>query len=145
MTVFGYTPPANWGDSMNSRFVTEIVAAYVGKNALPPAELPALISTVSQALGGLGKKTVVAAAPLTPAVPIRRSVLADEIICLDCGYKAKMLKRHLSSAHNLTPEDYRARWGLQTEYPMTAAAYSARRSELAKASGLGRGGRSSRK
>lgn len=123
--------------------VAAIVSAYVGKNRVNAAELPALIANVSQALASLGQTQAPAAAtvgPLTPAVPIRRSVGADTITCLDCGWKGKMLKRHLSAAHGLTPEEYRTRWGLAPDYPMVAPNYAAQRSELAKAFGLGRQG-----
>ena len=121
--------------------VTEIVAAYVGKNQLDPAELPALIASVSQALAGLGQAPALAPASLTPAVPIRRSVGAETITCLDCGYKGQMLKRHLSTAHGFGVDEYRTRWGLAAGYPMVAQNYSARRSELAKSLGLGLRGR----
>ena len=90
--------------------VAEIVAAYVGKNRLAAAELPGLIASVSKALGSLNQElTATAASPLVPAVAIRRSVGADAITCLDCGKKAKMLKRHLMTAHGLTFDDYRRR------------------------------------
>jgi len=122
--------------------VTEIVAAYVGKNRLGPAELPALIASVSQAFAGLGEAPPLAPTSLTPAVPIRRSVGAATITCLDCGYKGQMLKRHLSTAHGIGVDEYRTRWGLAPDYPMVAKNYSARRSALAKSLGLGlRGGR----
>ena len=122
--------------------VAEIVAAYVGKNRVDPAELPALIASVNQALAGLGQAPAAAPASLTPAVPIRRSVGTETITCLDCGYKGQMLKRHLSTAHGMTVDEYRTRWSLPRDYPMVAKNYSARRSELAKSLGLGRGGRS---
>jgi predicted transcriptional regulator len=123
--------------------VAEIVAAYVGKNRVTAAELPTLIASVSQALGTLGSVGHAPAEPaaaLVPAVSIRRSVGADAITCLDCGKKAKMLKRHLMTAHGLTPQEYRSRWGLPRDYPVVAQNYSARRSVLAKSSGLGRRG-----
>jgi predicted transcriptional regulator len=119
--------------------VAEIVAAFVRKNAVGAADLPGLIISVNHALASLGQAPAEPAPSLTPAVPIRRSVGADAITCLDCGYKGQMLKRHLSTAHGLTVEGYRSRWGLPPEYPMTAPNYSARRSELAKSIGLGRG------
>jgi predicted transcriptional regulator len=119
--------------------VAEIVAAYVGKNRLAAAELPGLIASVSKALGSLNQElTATAASPLVPAVAIRRSVGADAITCLDCGKKAKMLKRHLMTAHGLTFDEYRRRWGLAANYPIVAPNYSARRSEMAKTLGLGR-------
>ncbi|HEV2185693.1 MAG TPA: MucR family transcriptional regulator [Stellaceae bacterium] len=121
--------------------VAAIVSAYVGKNRLDPAELPALITSVKAALASLGQMPFAAPASLTPAVSIRRSVGADAITCVDCGFKSKMLKRHISTAHNLTVGEYKTRWGLPSDYPMVAKGYSARRSELAKSLGLGRGGR----
>ena len=121
--------------------VAEIVAAYVGKNRLSAAELPGLIASVSEALGSLNQEqTAAAASPLVPAVAIRRSVGVDAITCLDCGKKAKMLKRHLMTAHGLTFDEYRRRWGLAANYPIVAPNYSARRSEMAKTLGLGRRG-----
>lgn len=127
--------------------VAEIVAAYLTKNRVDVTQLPALITSVSDALSGLGQEPAPApASPPTPAVPIRRSVGNDTITCLDCGYQGQMLKRHLASAHSLTPEAYRQRWSLQPDYPMVAKNYASRRSELAKAIGLGtRGGGRSRR
>ena len=122
--------------------VAEIIAAFLKRTQVPAAELPALIASVNQALAGLGQAPAAAPTSLTPAVPIRRSVGAESITCLDCGQKSKMLKRHLSTAHGMTVDEYRTRWGLPTDYPMVAKNYSARRSELAKSLGLGRGGRS---
>jgi predicted transcriptional regulator len=124
-------------------WVAEIVAAYVRKNQINGAELPALIASVSQSLASLGQSPIPMLGPFTPAVPIRRSVGAEAIICLDCGAKAKMLKRHLFNAHGMTPDEYRARWSLPADYPLVSKNYAARRSELAKAAGLGRRGRSS--
>ena len=117
--------------------VAEIVAAYVGHNTVSPDQLPGLIASVNQALNRLGEPPA-AASPPTPAVPIRRSVGADTITCLDCGWKGVMLKRHLSSTHGMTPTQYRERWGLELAYPLVAKNYASRRSELAKALGLGR-------
>ena len=123
--------------------VAEIVAAYVRHNTVSSNQLPTLISSVSRTLSGLGKPVAAAAEALTPAVPIRRSVSADKITCLDCGWSGQMLRRHLHSAHSLEPQRYRERWKLAPEYPMTAPNYSNRRSELAKSLGLGKraGGR----
>jgi predicted transcriptional regulator len=120
--------------------VAEIVAAYVGKNWVDPSELPGLIQRVRQSLAGLGKAEAGSPTSLTPAVSVRRSVRANSITCLDCGYEGQMLKRHLSTAHGMTPDGYRSRWNLPSDYPMVAKNYSARRSELAKALGLGRRG-----
>ena len=115
--------------------IAEIVAAYVRKNRLDPTELPGLIASVNQAMVELDQEPQ---EPLTPAIPIRRSVQTSSITCLDCGWSGQMLKRHLSVAHNLSPVDYRIRWGLQIDYPMTTPSYSARRSVFAKSVGLGK-------
>jgi predicted transcriptional regulator len=115
--------------------VAEIVAAYVRKNSIDAAALPGLIANVGQSLATLVEPS--APEPLTPAVPIRRSIANDAITCLDCGYKGKLLKRHLTTAHGLSPEEYRNRWSLPSDYPIVAPAYAARRSALAKSAGLG--------
>ena len=119
----------------------EIVAAYVGNNAVPANELPALIKDVYGALSDAVNGAAAPAQPaeeLKPAVPIRRSVTDDYIVCLECGGKFKSLRRHLKSRHNLTPEEYRAKWGLPADYPMVAKNYREARSRLAKDMGLGR-------
>ena len=118
--------------------VAKIVIAYAKRNSLAADQLPSLIATVHGALTRLeGGVVPEPAKELMPAVPIRRSVQPDAITCLDCGYRGKMLKRHLMSAHQLTPSDYRQRWGLKNDYPMIAPNYAASRSELAKSFGLG--------
>jgi len=116
---------------------TKIVAAYVGKNHLDPAALPSLIAAVNQALAGLGQPPAAPPIPATPAVPIRRSIAADKITCLDCGWSGVMLKRHLWTAHVLSVADYIARWKLPSGYRMIAPNYAVRRSEIAKLAGLG--------
>jgi predicted transcriptional regulator len=121
--------------------VAEIVVAFVKRNQVPAPELPTLIASVSQSLTSLGQAPTAAPTPPTPAVSIRSSVGAETLTCLDCGKKAKMLKRHIFTAHSMTVDEYRARWGLKPDYPIVARNYAARRSELAKAAGLGRGGR----
>lgn len=128
-------------DTTLKTLTTRIVAAYVGHHSLPAAGLATLIKTVQAALRTLGQPAPVGPAEVrSPAVPIRRSVSTNAIVCLECGKAQKILRRHLAAAHDLTPEAYRARWGLPDEYPMTAPAYAAARSELAKAAGLGRKG-----
>ena len=119
----------------------EIVAAYVSRNSVPVAELPNLIRSVHDTLFGLGRAPApeVAAEPLKPAVPIKKSVTDEHIISLEDGRKFKSLKRYLGLL-GMTPADYRAKWGLPKDYPMVAPAYAARRSELAKTIGLGRKG-----
>ncbi|QGN00034.1 MucR family transcriptional regulator [Methylocystis parvus] len=115
-----------------------IVAAFVAHNSLPVAELPALIASVETALRGLaGHGPAVAETEKpTPAVPIRRSVTPDYLVCLDDGKQFKSLKRHLAVL-GMTPEEYRAKWGLPADYPMVAQNYAAQRSDLAKSMGLG--------
>ena len=133
---------AEVGGSQDAELIelsSEIVAAYVGHNALSPTDLPKLIGEVYAALKGLGAapQPSEAEAP-KPAVPPRRSVTPDYLICLEDGKKFKSLKRHLRTHYNLSPEEYRERWGLPSDYPMVAPNYSATRSSLAKSSGLGR-------
>ena len=115
---------------------TRIVAAHVANNPIAAAELPSVIATVHQALAALGPEE--AAAKPKPAVPIKQSVKPEYIVCLDDGKKLKMLKRHLKTAYNMTPAEYRERWGLPRDYPMVAPNYAKKRSELAKKIGLGR-------
>jgi predicted transcriptional regulator len=116
----------------------DIVAAFVSNNSVAATELPSLIQSVYRALNeaASGVKPQEAAPPLTPAVPIKKSVTPDYIISLEDGHKYKSLKRHLST-RGMTPDDYRAKWGLPRDYPMVAASYSAQRSQLAKSLGLG--------
>ena len=117
---------------------SDIVAAHVSNNNVAVEEVPALIQNIYGALAGLGKKTEVQAAPLEPAVSIRSSVKPDSVTCLECGKKMKMLKRHLSTDHSMSTEDYRARWSLASDYPLVAPNYAEKRRELAKSIGLGR-------
>ncbi len=125
----------------------EIVAAYVAQNELPAASLPDLIQSVHATLSGLGASAPAAAPPprQKPAVSVGRSIHNDYLVCLEDGAKLKMLKRYLRSRYNLTPDEYRRRWGLPPDYPMVAPGYAARRSEFAKQIGLGKGVRSRRK
>jgi predicted transcriptional regulator len=116
----------------------EIVAAHVANNAVAGTEVGALIQSVFDTLRGLATDEQAVPVELTPAVPIKRSVTDDAIVCLECGKKLKMLKRHLATDHGLEPNDYRARWGLRPYYPMVAPTYSAQRQALAKQMGLGR-------
>jgi predicted transcriptional regulator len=115
-----------------------IVSAYVEKNRLPVSGLGDLIASVSASISGLGQPAIPEAAPLVPAVNPRKSVTPDFIICLEDGKKFKSLKRHLGVHFGLTPDAYRAKWGLPADYPMVAPNYAASRSQLAKAIGLGR-------
>jgi predicted transcriptional regulator len=118
---------------------TRIAAAYMVNNQVPASDIAALLHTVHSTLVTLGQPMQTEApAPLTPAVPIRKSVMPEYIVCLEDGKRMKMLKRHLRSAYGMTPAEYRARWGLPHDYPMVAPDYAARRSRLAKDFGLGR-------
>ncbi len=122
--------PGSENDNSSLELVSKIVSAYVTKNRLSASELPQLIRTVHEALKRPGQAE--------PAVPIKKSVRPDYIICLDDGKKFKMLKRHLRSAYGMSPDEYRQKWGLPSDYPMVAPKYAAVRSELAKKIGLGR-------
>jgi predicted transcriptional regulator len=115
---------------------TEIVASYVTKNAVAIAVLGDVIETVGRALAALGREHAEPAKP-EPAVPVRRSIQDDHLVCLVCGKQQKVLRRHLDVAHQLTPEAYRERFGLKPDYPMAAPGYSKQRSEMAKRVGLG--------
>ncbi len=115
---------------------TEIVAAHVANNPVPVADLPNLIQDVYRTLTAIGVPAEEPERP-KPAVPVKKSVFPDYIVCLEDGKKLKMLKRHLKTAYNMTPEEYRERWGLQSDYPMVAPNYAERRSHLAKEIGLG--------
>ena len=117
----------------------EIVGAYVAHHTVAAGDLPDLIATVGKELAGLGQAQAEPEAEKpTPAVPIKRSVTPDHIICLEDGKKLKMLKRHLKTRYDMTPDEYRRRWGLKDDYPMVAPSYAAQRSDLAKKIGLGR-------
>ncbi|MQT12341.1 MucR family transcriptional regulator [Segnochrobactrum spirostomi] len=116
----------------------DIVSAYVSNNTVSAQDLPALIGQVYAALSQTNGETVAPSAePLKPAVPVKKSVTPDYIICLEDGKKFKSLKRHLRTHYDLSPEDYRERWGLPADYPMVAPNYAAARSDLAKKMGLG--------
>jgi predicted transcriptional regulator len=117
----------------------KIVSAYVKRNVISSAEIPALIAQVGASLYGLNK-TLPAVEAREPAVQIRKSVTPDAVICLECGWKGKMLKRHLAS-HDLEEGSYRQRWGLKRDHALTAPNYTLRRSEIAKSLGLGHRGR----
>lgn len=116
----------------------KIVSSYIGRNNTPMADLPVVITSVYNALSGLGQLAPIVDENREPAVPIRRSVRPDSLICLECGFKGKMLRRHLNTEHNLTADQYRERWHLAPDYPVTAPNYSRQRSIFAKEIGLGR-------
>ncbi|MGB0671742.1 MAG: MucR family transcriptional regulator [Rhodospirillales bacterium] len=125
-------------------WTTDIVSAHVANNDVPVAELPNLIQEVFKTLGGLGEAPALPDKP-KPAVPVKKSVFPDFIICLEDGKKLKMLKRHLKTAYDMTPDEYRERWGLPGDYPMVAPNYAEHRSNLAKKIGLGTKPRKRRK
>ena len=114
----------------------QIVSAHVSNNSVSPDALPSLIQEVYKTLAGVGQDVLPQERP-APAVPIKKSVFPDHIVCLVDGKKLKMLKRHLKTAYDMTPEQYRERWGLPPEYPMVAPNYARHRSSLAKKIGLG--------
>ena len=115
----------------------EIVSAHASNNKVAPAELSEVIKDVFGTLSELGESGVPAEAP-TPAVPVKKSITPDHIVCLEDGKKLKMLKRHLNTAYGMTPEQYRERWGLPADYPMVAPNYAKQRSAFAKEIGLGK-------
>lgn len=134
-------PPAN--DNVLGLTV-QIVSAHVAHNSVASEALPSLIQEVYKTLAGVGKEPAEPEKP-QPAVPIKRSVFADYIICLEDGKRLKMLKRHLKTAYDMTPEQYRERWGLPPDYPMVAPNYAKHRSSLAKKIGLGTKPRATRR
>ena len=121
----------------NQRHTTDIVAAYVRHNSVATDQISGLINAVHSTLTSLGKN-VADEPPRVPAVSVRRSVRPDHIICIECGYKGKMLKKHLQSRHGLSIREYKLRWKLASDHPMNAPNYSEQRSQLAKSTGLGR-------
>ncbi len=122
------------------KLTADIVAAHVSNNKLSAAELLQLIAQVHASLSDTGGKANAVPRP-SPAVPIKKSVMPDHIVCLEDGKKLKMLKRHLKTSYDMTPEQYRERWGLPADYPMVAPNYAERRSQLAKKIGLGKRGK----
>ncbi|APH58697.1 Transcriptional regulator [Granulibacter bethesdensis] len=115
----------------------QIVSAHISNNAIQAESLPGFIQEVYRAISNLGHEEQVPAEKPQPAVPVRKSVFPNYIVCLEDGKKLKMLKRHLKSVYNMTPEQYRERWGLPPDYPMVAPEYATHRSSLAKKIGLG--------
>jgi predicted transcriptional regulator len=120
-----------------AKLTTEIVVAYVTRNTIASADLGDLIGAVSRALDAVGREEPERPKP-EPAVPVRRSIHDDHLVCLVCGEQHRTLRRHLDVAHRLTPEAYREQFGLKSDYPMAAPGYSRQRSEMAKRTGLGR-------
>jgi len=127
-------------DEVEDQLITltaQIVSAHIANNNVAATQLPAFIRGVHQALASVGQAEAEPVKP-EPSVSIKKSIFSDHILCLDCGGSFKMLKRHIGADHDMTPEEYRAKWDLPSNYPMVAPDYAATRSELAKASGLGR-------
>ena len=123
-------------EGINPQLTTKIVASYVAHHKLGPDQLPDLIASIYRAIGQLGQP-LEPDKVLTPAVSVLRSVHRDYVICLDCGYRGKTLRRHISTQHGLSRDEYRQRWGLRSNHPLTAPAYSEHRSSMAKARGFG--------
>jgi predicted transcriptional regulator len=119
----------------------DIASAYVSNNTVATSDLPSVIQSIFKALSAVDAPVEAPEQPKTPAVSIKKSMTDDYLICLEDGRKFKSLKRHLRTKYNMSPEDYRAKWGLPKTYPMVAPAYAAARSQLAKQMGLGQGGR----
>ena len=128
----------NPGESSYIQLTANIVSAYVSNNTVPSAEIPNLIGQIHSALLRVsGGQAPTPAEPLKPAVPLKRSITSDYLVCLEDGKKFKSLKRHLRTQYGMTPEQYREKWGLPPDYPMVAPNYAAARSQLAKQMGLG--------
>ena len=138
--------PENISKEQLLEMTTEIVSAYVGNNTIAAGELNELIVSIHDSLHILTTGGVeVEPEPIKPAVPVRRSVTPDYLICLEDGKRLKMLKRHLRTTYGLSPDDYRAKWGLPADYPMVAPNYAQQRSEFAKKIGLGKVGQEKRR
>jgi len=135
----------NAQDEVLITLTSDIVAAHVSNNSVAVSDLPVLIQNVYGALAGLRQEAVPVPPKLEPAVSIRSSVKPDYIVCLEDGKKLKMLKRHLMTHYQMTPDDYRAKWGLPADYPMVAPNYAEQRRNLAKKIGLGTSRRRTRK
>lgn len=128
----------NSGESSFIELTADIVSAYVSNNSVPSADIPVLIGQIHSALKRVsGGQTAAPAEPLKPAVPVKRSISSDFLVCLEDGLKFKSLKRHLRTRYNMTPDQYREKWALPPDYPMVAPNYAAARSQLAKQMGLG--------
>jgi predicted transcriptional regulator len=128
----------NPGEGAYIELTAQIVSAYLGNNSVPSGEIADLISQVHAALKRVaGRQVVAEAEPVRPAVSVKRSINSDYIVCLEDGKKFKSLKRHLRIRYNMTPEQYREKWGLPADYPMVAPNYAATRSQLARQMGLG--------
>ncbi|MBB4198311.1 MucR family transcriptional regulator [Rhodoblastus sphagnicola] len=129
-------------ENENTALIAQILSSYLSNNTVAPADLMSVIETVKTAFGAAGGTATVVAAEepkkMEPAVSVKKSISSDALTCLCCGKRFKSLKRHLQSEHNLSPDEYRAAFGLKSDYPIVAPDYSAQRSSLAKSAGLGR-------
>ena len=129
-------------DTATIEMTADVVAAYLSNNPVAAADLPALIQSVHQALSAAAAGPAAAALPpLEPAVPVKKSITPDHIVCLEDGRKFKSLKRHLRTKYDMSPDEYRTKWGLPKDYPMVAPKYAETRSALARQMGLGQQGR----
>jgi predicted transcriptional regulator len=138
-TMTKITAESNFDADVLLAYASAIVAAYVSKNPIPVSDIPVMIRSVHSGLvGASGGATPDQPVTLKPAVPVKRSITPDHIVCLEDGKKLKMLKRHLRTRFKMTPDEYRAKWGLPHDYPMVAPNYSERRSQFAKEFGLGK-------
>lgn len=138
------TPETDISASELLQLTSEIVAAHVSNNSVPSSELSGLIEQVYRTLEGVGNAREPEEDKPIPAVPIKKSIQNDYLVCLEDGKKLKMLKRHLKTAYDMSPEEYRERWGLASDYPMVAPSYAKQRSKLAKEIGLGRRSRTAK-
>jgi predicted transcriptional regulator len=136
------TPPIDNEEIL--RMTTDIVASFLSHNSVPSDNVPELIKSVHSTMKEISSGEPKPESKPKPAVPVSKSVTDDYIVCLEDGKKLKMLKRYLRSQYDMSPEDYRRKWGLPADYPMVAPSYSRRRSDFAKEIGLGRGGRKGR-
>ncbi|NBX66181.1 MAG: MucR family transcriptional regulator [Proteobacteria bacterium] len=139
------TEPSTGNHSELLTLTSSIVSSYLSANTVPASDIPALIERIYKTLSNVNSPAGASSERPQPAVPIKKSITPDYIVCLEDGKKLKMLKRHLKSAYNLTPEEYRERWGLPSDYPMTAPNYADKRSKLAKIIGLGKSRKKGRK
>jgi predicted transcriptional regulator len=124
-------------DEQDLGTITHVVTHYVKRNQIPATQVPDLIASIAASFAALGRPSASVETPLVPAVPVKKSITDNYIVCLEDGKRFKSMKRHLTQL-GMTPEEYRAKWGLPADYPMAAPAYSAHRSTLAKSLGLGR-------
>jgi predicted transcriptional regulator len=134
---------ATMSEPNEKALVAQILSSYLSNNTVAPADLPSVIETVKKAFGGTGEAVSTppsdsATKTWQPAVPVKKSVTPDAVICLCCGQRFKTLRRHLQTTHQLNPREYRAAFELKSDYPLVAPNYAARRSDLAKSLGLGR-------